>query len=455
MIRSYTVECDDNDHYSPSFRQHANKLAVLSFLRQPVVKLPFFYGWIIVAITMVAGVLAAGVSNITMAVVLKPISDDLGWSRSLTAAAVTAGAVSGGLLSPLFGPIADRMGPRFLLPLGGALVGLLAFGVSLSSEPWQFYATFVPARALTEFLLCGMISFTAVTNWFYRKRPRAMGLVAMATPLGSAALSLVYQFFVTHYGWRSAFLALGVALWVLVVLPGIIFLRRQPEDLGLHPDGIAPSPDAKTVAFINVKSNDSTSEHSWSRPEAMRTSTLWLLVASTFLAAIGTGGTAFHTAAYFTDVNIEPAVAASAVSVMALAGAFGNGLWGTLAERVSPRGLNVATMVVAAATVGLLTQVAAPIGAFVFALLFGLNARGAAVLTQVLISRYFGRRSFGAISSVLDPFHKGGLGLGALFAGIAFDLTGNYQLIFLIFFVSYIISALLIFLAKRPVRKMG
>jgi len=87
--------------------------------------LPFFYGWLIVAITMVAGFLAAGVSNITMAVVLKPISEDLGWSRTLTAAAITLGACLGGLLSPLFGPIADRLGPRLLLPAGGALVGLL------------------------------------------------------------------------------------------------------------------------------------------------------------------------------------------------------------------------------------------------------------------------------------------------------------------------------------------
>ena len=86
--------------------------------------------------------------------------------------------------------------------------------MSLSTKPWQFYATFIPARALTEFLLCGMIAFTAAANWFYVKRPRVMGLVAMATPLGSAALSLVYQFFITHYGWRSAFMALGVALWV-------------------------------------------------------------------------------------------------------------------------------------------------------------------------------------------------------------------------------------------------
>jgi len=71
-----------------------------------------------------------------------------------------------------------------------------------------------------------------------------------------------------------------------------------------------------------------------------------------------------------------------------------------------------------------------------------------------LISRYFGRRSFGAISSVLDPFHKGGLGLGALFAGIAFDFTGNYQAIFTIFGASYVVSALLIFLARRPGRRV-
>ena len=307
--------------------------------------MPFFYGWVIVVIVMLAGVLAAGVSNITMAVVLKPISDDLGWSRSLTAAAVTMGALFGGVLSPLFGPLADRCGPRVLLPSGGALVGLLAIGVSLSTEPWQFYATFVPARALTEFLLCGMIAFTAVANWFYVKRPRVMGLVAMATPLGSAVLSLVYQFFVTHYGWRSAFLALGITLWVLVVIPGLIFLRRQPEDLGMLPDGLAHAPTVESRIDL---------EFSWPRADAARTATLRLLVVGAFLSAIGTGGVAFHMAAYMTDGAIPATLAASVVSVMALSGAFGNGIWGALAERFHPRRLNVLTMLVAAGSVALL-----------------------------------------------------------------------------------------------------
>jgi MFS family permease len=416
------------------------------------VTLPFFYGWVIVAIVVLAGVLAAGVSNITMAVVLKPISDELGWSRSMTAAAITLGALFGGVLSPLFGPLADRWGPRLLLPAGGALVGLLSIGVSLSTEPWQFYLTFVPARALTEFLLCGMIAFTAVANWFYLKRSRVMGLVAMATPLGSAALSLVYQFFVSNYSWRSAFLALGITLWALVVIPGMIFLRRQPEDLGLFPDGITQLPSLHGTGAGRA-AEPQAAEPDWLRADAVRTTTLQLLVAGAFLSAIGTGGVAFHMAAYMTDSTIGATLAASVVSVMALSGALGNGIWGALAERFHPRHLNVTTMLLAAASVALLMQVRSTLTAYLFALLFGVNARGAAVLTQVLIARYFGRRSFGAISSVLDPFHKGGLGLGALFAGIAFDHSGDYRAIFTIFILSYLVSALLIFLAHRPVPK--
>ncbi|MSP41179.1 MAG: MFS transporter [Deltaproteobacteria bacterium] len=411
---------------------------------------PFFYGWIIVAIAMVAGFISSGVSNVTMAVVLKPISEDLGWSRTVTAAAITLGSFGGGLLSPLFGPVADRYGPRILLPLGGVLVGLLSIGVSLSTEPWQFYATFVPARALTEFLLCGVVPYTAIANWFHVMRPRALGLVAMSTPLGSALMTLIYQYLVMHHGWRSAFLVLGLAFLILVVVPGAIFLRRQPEDLGMFPDGVAPALQIDARTGDAVPAADSL-QHHWSRAEAMRTVTLWLLVASVFFASVGTGGIAFHMVAYFTDVKILPAAAAGALSVMALSGAVGSGIWGALAERFSARGLSVATTVLSAASVALLMQVTSPLTAYLFGLLFGISARGGtAVLTQILLAHYFGRRSFGAISGVLEPFHKGGLGLGALMAGAGFDLFGNYRAVFTAFLSMYLLSAFIIYFARRP-----
>jgi len=274
----------------------------------------------------------------------------------------------------------------------------------------------------------------------------------MSTPLGSAATTLIFQFLVIHYGWRSAFLALGLAFLILVVVPAAIFLRRQPEDLGMHPDGIPPSLRSDKAVASGSQAL-LTGESSWSRADALRTTTLWLLVVGVFLASLGTGGIAFHTVAYFTDVKIAPAAAAGALSVMALSGALGNGIWGALAERMSPRSLSVTTTVLSAASVALLMQVGSPIMAYAFGILFGISARGGtAVLNQIMIAHYFGRRSFGAISGVLEPFHKGGLGVGALIAGVGFDWSGNYRGVFLFFLASYLVSAVLVFFARRPER---
>lgn len=405
----------------------------------------FFYGWIIVAISMVAGFLGSGVSNITMAVMLKPISEDLGWSRAITALAITMGSVAGGILSPFFGPVVDRYGPRLLLPLGAAAVGFLSLGIGFSSETWQFYASYVPARALTEFLLIGLVPMTAITNWFYAKRPRAMGMVAMSVPLGSAALSLGYQFLIERYGWRSAFVALAFALWFFVVIPAWVFMRRRPEDLGLRPDGTSP---------LGTEANDlarfSSEEFSWQLRNALRTSSLWFLVTGLFLAQVSAGGVGFHLMAYYTDVGISPMVAAGVLSVMAFAGAFGNSLWGAASERVHPRVLAVVTLLFSAAAVALLTHAVSPTSAYACAILFGFHARCTPVLVQILMARYYGRRYYGAISSVLDPFHKCGLGLGALVAGVGYDLTGNYRGVFVGFLVCYLCSATLIFLAGPP-----
>ena len=113
--------------------------------------------------------------------------------------------------------------------------------LSLTYEPWQFYATFVPGRAFAETLLTGVVPMTAVTNWFYLK---AAPGYRSGRALGAARLFCLVSALPVHdrnLRLASAFMMLGVALWLFVVVPGFFFLRRQPEDLGMLPDGALPS----------------------------------------------------------------------------------------------------------------------------------------------------------------------------------------------------------------------
>jgi MFS family permease len=414
-----------------------------------------YYGWLIVALVMLSALLGAGLNNVSMAVVLKPVSEDQQWSRTLTSGAITVGALLAGALAPSVGRLADRIGPRVLMPVGAGIVGTLALLLGSASAPWHFYAAYVPARALADTLLCGVVPMTAVTNWFHVKRPRAIGLVFMSVPLGSAGLALLYQALIAEWGWRAAFLALGLLLWTLAVLPAALLLRRQPEDLGLLPDGAAPAAASPNVAMKVPHPGSDASEVSWRVHEALRTRAIWLIVLSSFLATLATGGTAFHLVAYFTDVGIPPGAAAGALGLMALAGAGGGGLWGTLSERVAPRYLCTAVLAISAVAVLLLLQVRAAWMAYVGALLFGVAGRGGLVFTHVLVARYYGRRSFGAISGYVEPFGKLGLGGGPLVAGAAFDLAGNYQGVFLVFASLYVLAASLICFAGAPARRPG
>jgi MFS family permease len=413
--------------------------------------LPFFYGWVIVAVSMVGAFIGSGLNNVNMGVIFKPMSDDLGWSRSLMAGAVAGGTIIGGIVTPLAGRFADRFGPRVMMPLGAVLMALLAISLAHVSEPWQFYLGYIPARAISHGMLIGVVPVTAVANWFYQQRPRAIGLVTMAVPLGASAMALIYQLLINEYGWRSTFVVLAILLLALVVLPTALFLRRQPEDFGLLPDG-AVAPDTAATDGRSRTTGDPTGEVSWTLQEAIKTSSLWLIAFCLGLGTLASGGIAFNMAAYFQDAAFDPTVAAGTLSVFALAGAVGSGIWGFLAERFSIRAISVGTFGLSAISLTLLLIATNPVTAYVFAALFGLTARGEAAMGPILVAHYFGRRSFGSISGVITPINMLGLGLGPVAAAAAFDTTGSYQGIIIVFIAAFVVASLLMVLARKPAK---
>ncbi|MSQ32547.1 MAG: MFS transporter [Dehalococcoidia bacterium] len=408
----------------------------------------YFYGWNIMGVIVVGGFLGAGTSQLFMGVMLKPITEDLGWTRTAMTGGLTAGTVVAGLLSPVFGRLADRFGPRVLMTLGALLVAASYFIMAGLSALWMFYLAYILGRSMASINLGGVVAMTAATNWFRRKRGRALGLVSMALPLGGSVLVFAAQLIIDGPGWRTVFLLFGIAMLAIVVVPAAVILRRRPEDIGLLPDGDTSTTD--NGANTGSKRKPST-EYSWTLRQAVGTPTLWILIASASIGVMANGMVSFHQVAYFTDQGLDTKHAALALSVFALAGAVSSGAWGLLVEHFSERYMAVIAMAVAAISMVFLQFVDTTGEAIIFSAFFGISARGESSLIQMMIAQYYGRNSYGSISSLLTPFQMIGLGFGPLIASIFYDVVGSYDMLFLGLSGVYAVTMVLLWLARKPV----
>jgi len=384
-----------------------------------------------------------------MSIMLKPLTAEFGWSRTAATGAITTGTLTAGLVSILFGRLADRYGPRVLTSLGAVVTAGVYLALTCFTELWHFYVVYVVGRVVASNTLAKVVPNTAVVNWFRRMRGRALGLLAMSSPLGASLLAIVGQAIIAQHGWRSVFSTYAAAVMVLVAAPAVLFLRRRPEDLGLLPDGASTSEHAAPPGTDRSQEP----EYCWSLQEAIRTPTLWLITAAVVMALAVNAGVGFHQVAYYTDVGIAASAAVVALSVYAASGAFANVVWGFLSERLSERLMAALALLLTAAVIVYLQTVRTQAGALVFAILFGFTSRGGDTLVNIILAQYYGRDSYGTIAGFLYPFHMLGLGLGPLTASISFDLTGSYHAVFNTFALAALLSSALFWLAKKPVRR--
>jgi MFS family permease len=140
-----------------------------------LLQLPFYYGWAVLGMMMVAGAIAAGSTQPFMAVMLRPMTEEFGWSRTEATTAISLGTIGTGFASPFVGRLADRFGPRLLVPAGGVLLSVAFFAIAGVGALWQFYAAYILARSIASPCLSGVGAQTTMVNWFASKRGRAMG----------------------------------------------------------------------------------------------------------------------------------------------------------------------------------------------------------------------------------------------------------------------------------------
>ena len=414
---------------------------------------PFYYGWLILAMSAVGTYAATGSTQLVFGGVQNFIFEDMGWDRSTIAYAVTAGTWTSGLITPFVGRLADRYGPRGLMPIAAFIAGLCFFAIAGMQAVWHFYAAYIVARTIASPMLVGVVPRTAAVNFFRRRRNLALGISAMARPFGGAINIQIFSLIALAASWRTAFQVQGV-ISLLIVIPLLLVMRRSPSDIGLQPDDASEaSTPSRRQQGAGGAQTASGAESDWSAGEASRTSAFWLIIIAESLVILMSGTINFQIVPYLRDVGVSPAVAAGALSISSLLGSLGNPFWGWLSDIFSPRRLALITLAISGAAVSLFLIVPEGRLSIAVVIIYGTIAGGLNILGHMMIAQYFGRSSFGSITGLMGPFQTGALGLGPTLGALLYRITGGYRAIYLFGVLSYILAFACIIAARPPNRK--
>ena len=407
-------------------------------------KMPFYYGWVILFAAGDAMFVRNAAASLTLAVFIFPISDDLGWSRTLIAGAASLGGLVAALTSPVVGWASDKYGVRLILAISVLVMGISTFSLAWATVPIAFYLAFGMGRVLfsSSFQIGPSV---VVSRWFVRRRGRATGMLFLAHSMGMVLFPLIAGMVIHYWGWQAAWMVLGAIVWVAALGPVSLLIRQSPEAMGLAPDLPQGRPEDESGP-----AQAPPEEPDWTLRDARRTPTLWLLALATGILFLMQAGTNTHQGAYFIDQELGVAISALSISFNAAFTGIGSLIWGWLVERVSVRYCYAAVAVVMVVALFLFPSVNTVWQALLVASLFGLSVGGILVVPAVAYANYFGRRSIGVIRGVTEPFVSLGQAIGAVFSGLVFDITGSYHFAFITLAVFGIAAIGLILLTKPP-----
>jgi MFS transporter, OFA family, oxalate/formate antiporter len=412
-------------------------------------RLPFFYGWVVLACLCCAGFSRQGGATATFSVFVEPLTREFGWSRTAISGAAALGGLLAALLSPLIGPLVDRHGSRTALCLAVLGTGIAALLLSLTQSLAVFYLLFCIAR-LNWAGPFELGIYGALNNWFVARRPLANSIATVAQMAGLVAMPLIAQLAMRGHDWRAGWVAIGITVLLVGFVPTWLFLVRRPEDMGLAPDKAVPGDAAARGNRMAVPV-----ERTFSRRQALRTPAFWLLLGYTVLVYPVQAGVSLHQAANLIERGIAATPAASIVGLFSLMSGVASALCGFM-----PRSLPVRYPMALGGvflTVGCLAMIgiASVVEGAVAAALFGLGIGAMLTLLPIAWADYFGRANYASIRGLALSAQVLAQAAGPLLSGALHDRTGGYTLSLECFAALSVLSIAFALAARRPCRAPG
>jgi sugar phosphate permease len=412
----------------------------------------FFYGWIIVAV-VAAGMFTQQAETFNvLSVLVKPMSDEFGWSRTTFGGAMALGTLFGGVVALFLGPLMDRFGPRVALTIAFAVLGAVFMLTALITTLWEFYVLQVVARMMTSGVI-GVASAIIIPKWFIEKRGRAVALGSVGAQAGAAITPLYVQILVSVSGWRLAVLVAGIAIWVVSLLPTALFMRRQPEDIGLLPDGAQPRDETSDGRSGAPRNDLREPEASLPLSVVRRLPSFYLLTAAVSMTWLIRTGVTLHFIPYFTDHGFSPAIAVLVLATYSTTGMAGALIWGVSADRFGARlSFVVDCLLIGMGLLLLLVAATSMLAAFAWAAFWGITLTGSITLQRVIYADYYGRRHLGSIQGLVTLVQTIAQAIGPIAGGLAYDVSGSYVPAFSAFAIAGFAASVFVFLARPPAR---
>jgi len=413
----------------------------------------YFYGWNIVAASFLAQLSYAEHFSSLLGFFFKPLQSEFGWSRSALAAVQTIARVTEALIAPVVGPLIDRYGARVLMPIGAIITGLAMLGITQINALWQFYLLRGVVSAIGFTLMGGLVSGVAINNWFIRKRGRAIAISRIGSNLSNIIFVPVTVFVIAASGWQTMFVIFAVVTWIAVLLPSVILMRRRPEDMGLHPDGIVPETAGASEnedEEFPVNGLTSTPEPVWSRREVLKTRSFWLLAASFGINSMAFQGINISLAPYIQDLGYGEGMLATVMTFRAIMAAAALLLVGFLAERADRVIVRVAPFVIQGIAVFFFLLAEEPVFLWLAVALYGFGLSGVVVIQEVLFANFFGRLSLGMVRSLAFLVSFGFGASGPIAMNAVFDILGSYQPALIAIIGFFVLSAFIMSIVRPP-----
>ena len=402
----------------------------------------YFYGYNIVASGFIIQAVCIG-AMFTYGVFFKEFQAEFGWSRAMISGASSLSFLIMGAFGILAGRLNDKIGPRVIIMVSGTSLGLGYLFMSRLQAPWQLYSLYGLLAGI-GFSTHDVITLSTVARWFVKRRGMITGIVKVGTGLGQLMVPLIATAFITGYGWRTSYIILGAV--VLVTLVAVAqMMRRDPQEMGLVPDGGSNGPDS---------AGNVSTEQGVPLRAAVLTRQFWTMCVAEFTIFFCLLTMIVHIVPHATDLGLPTGTAAGVLSTIGGVSMLGRVVMGAANDRIGGKRSLIICFIVLLCGLIWLQLAGESWMLFLFAVIYGFAHGGFFTVVSPTVAELFDTGSHGVLFGLVLFCGTIGGAIGPLLGGFIFDLTGSYQTLFLVLAGMTVLGFVLIILL-RPLQGDG